>query len=150
MSVPSFELPLRRFGQTDLLVPPVCVGGGPLGNMPQAFGYEVPEAQALATLRAVFNSPITFLDTAANYGDGESERRIGSVLRELGGLPPHFVLATKADRDPSTGDFSGEQTKRSIERSLRLLGVDRLHIVYLQIRNSQPTPSRRSWRPAVP
>ena len=131
MSVPSFELPLRRFGQTDLLVPPVCVGGGPLGNMPKAFGYEVPEAQALATLRAVFNSPITFLDTAANYGDGESERRIGSVLREMGGLPPHFVLATKADRDPSTSDFSGEQTKRSIERSLQLLGVDRLHIVYL-------------------
>jgi D-threo-aldose 1-dehydrogenase len=99
--------------------------------MPQAFGYEVPEAQALATVRAVFNSAINFLDTAASYGDGESERRIGIVLRELGGLPPNFVLATKADCDPRTRDFSGEQTKRSIERSLQLLGVDRLHIVYL-------------------
>ena len=131
MSAPSSELPLRRFGQTELQVPPLCVGGGPLGNMPAAFGYDVSEAQALATVRAVLDSPINFLDTAASYGDGESERRIGIVLRELGGLPPNFVLATKADRDPHTQDFSGEQTKRSIERSLRLLGVDRLHIVYL-------------------
>jgi D-threo-aldose 1-dehydrogenase len=41
------------------------------------------------------------------------------------------VLATKADRDPKTGDFSGEQTKRSLERSLRLLGVDHLQIVHI-------------------
>jgi D-threo-aldose 1-dehydrogenase len=41
------------------------------------------------------------------------------------------VLATKADRDFKTGDFSGEQTKRSIERSLQLLGLDRLQIVYI-------------------
>ena len=53
------------------------------------------------------------------------------VLRERGGLPAGTVLATKADRDLRSGDFSGEQTKRSIERSLRLLGVDRLDVVYL-------------------
>lgn len=131
MVAPALDLPLRRFGHTELQVSPVCVGSGPLGNMPQTFGYEVPETQALATVRAVFHSPINFLDTAASYGDGESERRIGLVLRELGGLPPNFVLATKADRDLHTGDFSGEQTQRSIERSLRLLGMDRLQIVYL-------------------
>jgi D-threo-aldose 1-dehydrogenase len=99
--------------------------------MPETFAYGVAEEDALATLRAVFNSPITFLDTAASYGDGESERRIGVVLQELGGLPEGYVLATKADRDLATGDFSGEQIKRSVERSLRLLGLDRLQIVYL-------------------
>jgi D-threo-aldose 1-dehydrogenase len=71
------------------------------------------------------------MDTAASYGDGESERRIGMVLREIGGLPPGFVLATKADRDLHSGDFSGEQFKRSVERSLRLLGLDRLQMVFL-------------------
>jgi D-threo-aldose 1-dehydrogenase len=98
--------------------------------MPDVF-YPVPEEQALAVLRATFHSPINFLDTAAGYGDGESERRIGIVLRERGGLPPDYVLATKADRDFQTGDFSGEQTKRSIERSLQLLGLDRLQLVHL-------------------
>jgi D-threo-aldose 1-dehydrogenase len=99
--------------------------------MPEAFGYAVPEAQALATIRAVFASPINFLDTAAAYGDGESERRIGLVLRERGGLPPGIVLSTKADRNLQTGEYSGDQIKRSIERSLRLLGVDHLQIAFL-------------------
>jgi D-threo-aldose 1-dehydrogenase len=99
--------------------------------MPAAFGYEVPEERALATLRSVFDSPINFLDTAANYGDGESERRIGLAIRERGSLPPGFVLATKADRERGTNDFSADQVRRSVARSLGLLGLDRLQLVYL-------------------
>src|SRR5438445_126174 len=91
-------LALRPLGSTGLQVTPICMGTAPLGSMPETFAYEVPEEHALATIRAFFASPFNFLDTAASYGDGESERRIGTVLRELGGLPPGFVLATKADR----------------------------------------------------
>lgn len=121
----------RRFGQTNLLVSPLCIGCAQLGDMPETFTFSVSEEQALATLRSAFGSPINFLDTAASYGDGESERRIGLVLQELGGIPAGYVLATKADRNLQNGDFSGEQIKRSVERSLRLLGLDRLEIVYL-------------------
>jgi D-threo-aldose 1-dehydrogenase len=120
----------RALGSTGLLVSPLCVGGAEFGSVP-VLGYDVPEDRALATLRAVFESPINFLDTGASYGQGESERRIGMALRELGGLPPGFVLATKADRDPGTGDFSADQVRRSVGRSLRLLGRDRLQLVYL-------------------
>jgi D-threo-aldose 1-dehydrogenase len=121
----------RVLGTTGLLVTPVSIGAGALASMPEAFGYAVAEAQALATVHAVFSSPINFLDTAAAYGDGESERRIGLVLRELDGLPRDFVLSTKADRSLQTGDFSGDQIRRSIERSLRLLGLARLQLVFL-------------------
>ena len=121
----------RNVGSTGLSVSPVCVGCAPLGDMPETFDYRVGEEQARETLRAVFESPINFLDTAASYGDGESERRIGEVLKEMGGLPEDVVLATKADRDLTTGDFSGGQMRRSVERSLRLLGMDKLQLVYL-------------------
>ncbi len=124
-------LPLRELGSTGLLVHPLSVGCAPLGDMPETFAYSVGEERALNTIRAFFDGPINFVDTAASYGDGESERRIGVVLRERGGLPPGFVLATKADRNLQTGDFSGDQIKRSVERSLRLLGLDRLQLVYL-------------------
>src|SRR5215212_313432 len=124
-------LPLRPFGPSDLLITPLCIGCAPLGDMPEAFAYKVGEDQALATLRVAFGGPINYMDTAASYGDGESERRIGIVLRELGGLPEGYVLGTKADRDLKTGDFSGDQIKRSVERSLHLLGLDQLQIVYL-------------------
>lgn len=121
----------RALGATGLRVTPLGIGGGSLASMPETFGYAVSEAQALATIRAVFASPINFLDTAAAYGDGESERRIGLVLRERAGLPPGIVLSTKADRNLQTGEYSGDQIKRSIERSLRLLGMDHLQIAFL-------------------
>ena len=122
---------LRRLGTTGLSVPPLCVGCAPLGDMPDTFAYGVGEAQALATIRAAFAGPIPFLDTAASYGDGESERRIGLVVREQGGVPSGILIATKADRDLRTGEFTGDQMRRSVERSLRLLGVDRLQLCYL-------------------
>ena len=128
--MPTF-LPLRTFGKAPLRVTPLCVGCAPLGNMPETFTYEVAQEQALETVRACFQAPINFLDTAASYGDGESERRIGLVIRELGGLPQHYILATKADRNLKTGDFSGDQIKRSIERSLSLVGLDHIQIMYL-------------------
>ncbi len=138
----------RPFGQTGLRVPPIAVGGAPLGNMPEAFAYAVPEEQALATVRAALASPIPYLDTAAWYGDGESERRIGLVLRERGGLPPTAVLQTKAGRDPDTDDFSGDTVKRRFERSLTLLGLDRVAIVYLH--DPEHTPFAQAMAPGGP
>src|SRR5712691_2667444 len=129
---------LRPLGSTGLQVTPICIGTAPLGSMPETFAYEVPEERAIATIRAFFagthnnkSGSYNSLDTAASYGDGESERRIGIVLHELGGLPPGFVLATKADRDLQTGVFTGPQMRRSVERSLRLLGLEQLQLVYL-------------------
>ena len=121
----------RPLGNTGLQVTALAVGLAPLGSMPETFGYEVLVDQALATMHAIFRSPINFLDTAASYSDGESERRIGLALREYGGVPPGYVLATKVDRDLQTGDYSGDQVRRSLERSLRLLGLERVQLVYL-------------------
>jgi D-threo-aldose 1-dehydrogenase len=121
----------RPLGGTGFSVSPLCVGCAALGDMPETFDYSVSRERARETLQAVFESQINFLDTAASYGDGESERRIGRVLEEIGGLPEGCVLSTKADRDLRTGEFSGEQMRRSAERSLGLLGLDRLQLVYL-------------------
>ena len=60
-----------------------------------------------------------------------SERRIGAVLRERGGLPEGFVLATKVGPDPSSGDFSGGRVRRSAEESLDRLGLERFQLLYL-------------------
>ncbi len=113
--------------------------------MPETFDYTVSKQRALDTLRAVFESPLNFLDTAAAYGDGESERRIGEVLEEVGGLPGDYVLATKADRDLASGDFSGGQMRRSIERSLQLLGLERLQLVYLHDPEKIKDPEREPF-----
>lgn len=118
-----------ELGRTGLSVTPLCIGAAPLGNIPEAFGFSVSERQAKLTLEKVFKSRINFLDTAANYGN--SEKLIGQVLKEIGGLPKGFILQTKVDRDSVSGDFSGEQIKRSLDQSLKLLGLDYLPVVYI-------------------
>ena len=121
----------RRLGRTSLDVTPVCIGGGPLGSMPENFGYEVSAEQGTATARYVLNSPINFLDTANGYGEGRSEERIGRAIALEGGLPAGFVLATKVDPDPVTGRFDAARARESARESLERLGLQRLQLVYL-------------------
>ena len=121
----------RPLGGTGLQVTPVCVGGAPLGSMPENFGYEVSAERGVRTARRVLDGPFNFLDTAAGYSNGESERRIGAALAQAGGLPEGFVLATKVDPDGETSDFSGAQVRRSAEGSLERLGLERLQLLYL-------------------
>lgn len=121
----------RVLGQTKLQVSPVCIGTSPLASMPALYGYEVAEERAEATILAMFRSPFNFMDTSNNYGGGAAERRIGRALATAGGLPPGFVLATKVDADPRTGDFSGERVRRSVAESLERLGLDQVPLMYL-------------------
>jgi D-threo-aldose 1-dehydrogenase len=122
----------RQLGTTGLSVTPLCWGTSPLASMAQLYGYAVEEDQAVATVRAAFESPVNFLDTSNGYGvDGTSERRIGAAIRQAGGLPADVVLATKVDPDPRTGDFSGDRVRASLEESLERLGVDRIALMHL-------------------
>ena len=85
------------------------------------YGYSVEPERARETVRAVFDSPVNFLDTSRNYGFGRSEERIGEVIRERGGLPEGFVISSKLDRDMETNRFDGARARRSLEESLKTL-----------------------------
>jgi D-threo-aldose 1-dehydrogenase len=116
------SLATRPLGRTGLSVTPIGIGTARL-----AF---VPMEQALETCRAILVGPLTHIDTAARYGNGDTERRLGTAIARFG-LPLGALLATKAGRDPDTNSLSGDQVYRSVERSLRLLNADRLQLVYL-------------------
>jgi D-threo-aldose 1-dehydrogenase len=120
-----------RLGRTDLSVSDICVGTSALGSFPAQYGYEVDTETAVATIRRVFEGPFTFIDTSNEYGGGDSEKRIGQAIRENGGVPEGFVVATKVDPIPGTTDFSGDRVRRSVEESLERLGLDALPLVYL-------------------
>lgn len=120
-----------RIGTTGLEVTEICFGTSSLSNMPDTYGYEVGEERARATIKAIFDGPVNFLDTSRNYGMGRSEARIGAVIRERGGLPEGFVLSTKLDRDMETGRFNAARARRSLEESLEALSLDRIPMLQL-------------------
>ncbi len=128
----------RPLGAISADVAAISIGCAPLGSMPDTFDYEVSEENAIATVRTALDSPLNYLDTAAAYADGESERRIGLALRAIGGLPDGAFLQTKEGRSPD-GDYSGEMVKRRFHRSLEHLGVDRIALVFLH------DPETISW-----
>jgi len=118
-----------KLGRTNLSVSRIAFGTSGLGSMPDTYGYTVEAERAHRTVEAIFDGPTNFLDTSRNYGD--SERRIGDVIRARGGLPPGFVISTKLDRDPETNRFDAGRARQSLEKSLRMLGLDRVHLLHL-------------------
>jgi D-threo-aldose 1-dehydrogenase len=140
----------RALGSTGLTVSPLCIGTSPLASMPGLYGYAVDEDRAVATVDAVLDSgTITFLDTSNGYGtDGSAERRIGIALRRRGGLPPGFLLATKVDPDPATGDFSGARVRASLAESLDRLGLDRIELLHLH--DPERIPFEQATAPGGP
>jgi len=125
------EIDKVALGKTKLKVARLSFGTSGLGDMPDTYGYGVDAERAKATVRAIFDSPVDFLDTARVYGFGRSEERIGAVIRERAGLPAGFVISTKLDRDPETNRFDGARARRSLEESLKALGLDRIHLLHL-------------------
>jgi D-threo-aldose 1-dehydrogenase len=120
---------LRPFGSTGLTVSAIGMGGAQLGSMPELFGYEVSEQDAIDLIQTVLDSPIRLLDTSNGYGGGRSEQRIGQAVRGYGGLPPNFVISTKVDADG--WDYSGARVRASVQESAERLELDRLPIVFL-------------------
>lgn len=130
-------------GKTDLQVTQLGLGSASLG-----FLYSpVDDSQAQATVHAALERGLRLFDTSPLYGAGAAEVRMGSVLSGI--LRESFVLSTKAgydieERPPDSlaefpsdfyfeapRDFSYDGILRSLERSLRRLGLDRVDIVHI-------------------
>jgi D-threo-aldose 1-dehydrogenase len=127
----AISLDKRPIGATGIAVTPIAFGATALAGMPDTYGYDVSEAEARATIHAIFDSPVNVIDTSRNYGFGRSEERIGAAIAERGGIPDGFVLSTKIDRDMDTLRLDADRTRRSLEESLAALNVDRVGILHL-------------------
>lgn len=96
-----------------------------LGTM--TWGRDTDEHEAAEQLRFFLDAGGNFIDTAAVYGDGDSERVLGGLL---GVLVPRdeVIIATKAGISFKTGERKVDNSRRSLiadlEKSLTRLGTD--------------------------
>lgn len=122
----------RRFGSTDLMVSPLCLGTN-------VFGWTCDEETSFAVLDAYVGAGGNFLDTATVYSTwvpgnagGESEAIIGRWLASRG-RPDDLVIATKVGYpgDPHMrAGLDRGNVREGIEGSLARLGVDTIDLYY--------------------
>lgn len=104
----------RRLGQTELELSILGFGGYHL--------LEIPASKAASLLHSYLDAGGNYIETAASYGDGESELRIGPVAAER---RDEFYLATK------TGERDAEGVRNEFARSLSNLQTDYVDILFL-------------------
>ncbi len=116
----------RRFGRTNIEISELTLGGGFVGGLLLHASDDVKRAG----IRACLEAGVNWIDTAADYGDGESEKAIAWLLGELpaAGRPR---LSTKVRLDGTRRDNFHDQVRASIEGSLERLGVDRVDLLIL-------------------
>ena len=96
-----------------------------LGTM--TWGRDTDEIEAADQCRAFLDAGGNFLDTAATYGDGDSERVIGGLISTLFARD-EVIIATKAGINFTDGvrkiDASRHSLIADLDRSLNRLGTD--------------------------
>ncbi|MCA8954028.1 MAG: aldo/keto reductase, partial [Planctomycetes bacterium] len=119
-------LPRRRLGRTGLEVSALGLGAANLGGV---YG-EVDERTAIATVHRAFDLGVTLFDASPYYGDTRAETVLGKALATL--PRDGYVLSTKAGRyGRDEFDFTPARLCRSLEESLRRLGVERVDLFLL-------------------
>lgn len=144
----------RTLGRTGLQVSVIALGAGPVSGLMTGRDSE----RQIAVLRRATELGVNWIDTAAGYGQGQSEASLGAALRwleahaaELAGAQgrdaeptsvqacrspnaPRLHLATKVRISPEGCRQPADEVRRSFESSLQRLQVDR--VTLLQVHNA--------------
>jgi D-threo-aldose 1-dehydrogenase len=133
-----------------LLNGPLGFGGAPLGNM----FHNISDEEGDTTVDTAWDLGTRYFDTAPFYGAGLSEIRLGRVLAKhkrsdyllstkVGRLSLDEVETRARDFGEKSGlfefgrpnkivyDYSADGTKRSIDDSLKRLGVDHIDFAWV-------------------
>ncbi|MCA0245233.1 MAG: aldo/keto reductase [Proteobacteria bacterium] len=116
----------RRLGRTGLQVSVLGYGAGAVGGL---FTKGAAADQERAMARAI-EAGINYFDTAAIYGNGESERNLGRALKAL---KADVVVGTKVRLVAEHRKDVAGAIVRGMEESLKRLGRD--HVDLFQLHN---------------
>jgi aryl-alcohol dehydrogenase-like predicted oxidoreductase len=105
----------RALGRTGQRVSVIGVGGSHLS------GEKVTPKQAIEIVRGALDAGINFLDNSWDYGEGESEKRVGKALKD--GYRDSAFVMTKID------GRNRKEAEKQLNESLKRLGVETIDLV---------------------
>ncbi len=122
----------RKLGFTDLQLTRVGLGTWAIGGSGWAYAWgPQDDADSIATIRRALDLGVNWIDTAAAYGLGHSEKVVG---RAIAGRRDSVIVATKCSRIWKPGDpniyanLKKESVRAELEASLRRLRTDRIDL----------------------
>ena len=131
----------RKLGKTGFSVSEISLGTWQVGGK---WGEPFSPTTADHILNAAVDAGINFIDTADVYGDGESEKAVGRLVRSRS---ERLYVATKCGRrlQPHTADaYQPAALRRFVEDSLRHMQLDTLDLVQLHC-----PPTEVYYRPEI-
>jgi aryl-alcohol dehydrogenase-like predicted oxidoreductase len=117
----------RQLGISDLHISEIGLGAWAIGGGGYAFGWgEQDDHDSIKTIQHAFEVGVNWVDTAAIYGLGHSERVVGEAIR---GRRDEVIVATKCsmiwdDNGNISSSLKAESVRAECEASLKRLGVD--------------------------
>jgi aryl-alcohol dehydrogenase-like predicted oxidoreductase len=115
---------MRVFGRTGLRISIFGFGCGAVGGL---MVRGAPADQERAVARAV-EAGVNYFDTAAMYGNGQSEKNLGRVLAKL---KPDVVVGTKVRIPSAAFGRIAAAVAESLEASLKRMGREQVDIFHL-------------------
>jgi aryl-alcohol dehydrogenase-like predicted oxidoreductase len=142
----------RRLGKTDLQVSVLGYGAWGIGG---SMWIGADDDESLRALRRAIELGVNFIDTAAGYGAGHSERLVGRVVRDSAEtvyvstkIPPkNMQWPSRAGVHASEAfpaDWVVDQTEASLER----LGLDRIDVQQFHVWSDEWV-DQGDWREAI-
>ncbi|MGZ8178007.1 aldo/keto reductase [Williamsia sp. SKLECPSW1] len=122
----------RTLGRSGLRVSPLALGTATFGT---EWGWGADRDDARRLFDRYVDAGGNFVDTAATYTEGTSERLVGEFAR---GRRDGLVIATKYSTlrragDPNSGGANRKNLLSSVEESLGRLGTDYVDLLYLHV-----------------
>ncbi len=117
-------VPHVTLGSTGIEVSKLALGTWGIGKAAPDASMGDDDKLVIEVLEATFASGINYLDSAEMY---QNEERLGRLLKQVSNVPDDLVIASKFGRD----DFTGDSFRKSVERSLDELGLDKLPLMLI-------------------
>ncbi|WP_139925071.1 aldo/keto reductase [Hymenobacter sp. DG01] len=131
----------RKLGKTGFNISEISLGTWQVGGK---WGDPFSHETADAILNKAVDSGINFIDTADVYGDGESEKAVGRLVRSRS---EQVYVATKCGRQlqPHVNEaYQPEALRKFVEASLRNMQLETLDLIQLHC-----PPTEVYYRPEI-
>jgi aryl-alcohol dehydrogenase-like predicted oxidoreductase len=122
----------RKLGNSDLHITPVGFGAWAVGGAGWAYSWGAQDdADSIAAIHRALELGVNWIDTAAVYGLGHSEKIVARALQQWKGTRPYvFTKCVMAwdDEGTITPTFSAKSIRKECEASLGRLGVSTIDL----------------------